>query len=166
MGTNKQITMNTQTETFEVLRKDGVKQYYNKQSDSNEYFPLGGGFAVSSFDAISVTKVNQIPTNYVKGIAHFDCDEEQYKAIEDSNKNWNGWSMPYIHINDVKRLCELLSLGYDDFGELYTYNEVSKEVVFTSKESEDYTQFIKASVFDGEIYYNFGWFGLTFEFKI
>ena len=100
---------------YEVLRSNGTKQYAKGStwgSGKDGYLLWGSGFIIYEFDAVSVTPIDKIPDDRIPGIAHFDGGKDnQYKAICNMNNRWNGWMMPFIHEDDIERLCKQLTWG-------------------------------------------------------
>lgn len=140
---------------YEVKRRDGVLQYATK-TDAG-YLLYGSGFLIREFDAESVTPVDKVPKRYVEGIAHFE-HELSFKAVCDLNERWNGWYKPFIHHSQIKKLVkhmqwDIFSCSLDDNGNfLYTDEEESGTIA--------------PKLINGDLYYNLGEMGWTWEFKI
>jgi hypothetical protein len=157
---NLLIMKNLKIQWYEILRKDGTKNYATRWNDSGEYYLGGSGFGYKSFDCISITPIESVPTNNKIGVVSFDGDETYFKALCDTNHTWNGWACPFIHVDDVERLCRYISS--DDYC-TYTYEDGVVNVVYL--DDEDCNDTIEPYILDGVLYYYFGGEGLCFDFE-
>jgi len=151
---------------YEVLRPDGTKQYaqgYVSEDGSKSGWLLwGSGFVINKLVAISITPYNGIPENEKHGIAHFDgMVEHRYKAVCNTNSRWNGWYRPFIHVDDIERLCK--DLTQEEYQLEFTTNKRVKisEVVADVVHHEE---IIEPTVINGENYYYMGNGGWCFQF--
>ena len=150
---------------YEITRKDGTKQYATMHKDN--YFIGGSGLGYKTLDCISVKPIDDIPIVYKSGKFHFD-DEFAGNGICDINTSWNGWALPFIHIDSVDALCKLLS--YEDGEDFYQRYELVDTfppyVTFDQKDGTDIgeKEILPRTVIDGKTYIYFGNQGLCFQF--
>ena len=151
-----------ETKWYKIKRTDGSTQYATKHDGL--YYLGGSGFGISKLgDCISVEEVDEKPTSFVEGFAFFDDDEGMFRAIEDKNSSWNGWSVPYIHHSEIDRLAEMINWdeGEDDAHIIYREGE---NVIIETRDGEVWKDVVEPTFFNGEPYYymNSGW---CFMFK-
>ncbi len=153
--------MSNKTQWYEVLRKDGNKQYATK--NDRGYLLGGTGFTIEKFDAVSVTEVDFVPQVYVQGVAYFD-DGEKYDAVINKNERWNGWAMPYIHEKHIESLCKELTYDWgEDEGQTLTFKDGTLTIIENSC-GELFTHHAHAEELFGETYYFLGQMGYTWNF--
>lgn len=141
------------TQWFKIMREDGTIQYATREG---EYFYIyGSGFAIKTLRAVKIEPCDGLPSTLVEGVAYFD-DEIEYRAYANPHHKWNGWACPFIHQDDVERLCKDLS------NEGNTYTMTENGVMWSDGFDEQHENTIKE--IDGVKYYDFGSFGLTFYF--
>lgn len=149
------------TQWYEVVRKDGTKQYATKTEGG--YLLYGSGFVITKLDAVSVTPIDSVPTNLKQGFVYLDSSEEGlYKAICDTNDRWNGWAKPYISEDDIERLCELIS---DEQFITYRYEKDNNRVVVVDNEGYEEDHYIESEELEGQTWYYLGGEGLIFDFE-
>lgn len=138
---------------YEVLRRDGKKQYATKHG--KDYFLGGSGFGIRKFDAISVTPVEDIPIKYEEGYMHCDCPGV-FRGIHNANVYWNGWACPWIYADQKKELIEWMSQEPNKVTELPDGN---LQMVDTDYPEEEPQIIEKVMVLGKEAYYlgNIGW---------
>lgn len=151
--------MITQTQWYEILRKDGNIQYATKSYGC--YFIGGSGFGYTTLDAVSITAMDGCPpSKEFECLVCFDGDEKNtFRAIVDKNNRWNGWEMPFIHSDDVIRMMDYLSNG----GEWITFVMDGDTIVVTDVCDDEYVSRIEPTKMYGETYYYFGNEGWVFE---
>lgn len=115
-------------------------------------------------------------SNLVKGIASFEGDEStNMVAYCDPSKHWNGWAMPYIHSNHIDDLiarisyedCYLERSGENIMVIEYYQGEIQNTYIIEPVllGGENYYKLNDVNQIDGEMYYNFGFMGLCFDFE-
>jgi len=145
-----------ETQWYEILRKDGKKQYALKMGE--DYFLYGSGFAIRNFDAVSVTPIEEIPREIVHGKAFFE-DGPKFRACRNKNEYWNGWIKPYLHISQLKKFIKYMSM--DDN---LTFSIKDGILTIDRKDGED-SSIIEPEVIDDDLYYDLGGEGYCWEFR-
>jgi hypothetical protein len=103
--------------------------------------------------------------NFKKGFVYFsDVENDNYIALIEPNNYWNGWEMPYIHVNDLPKFIKMVNNGGMDETTMKHENDVLNVVQY--EDGEIVCTFdITPMVFNNEVYYYVGGLGLCFEFS-
>lgn len=114
--------------------------------------------------------------NLVKGIASFEGETaSNMVAYCDPSKRWNGWAMPYIHADYIEDLIArisyedcILEMSGDNI-RVYEYYEGEIQNSYVIEPvllgGDNYYKLNDVNLIDGEMYYDFGFMGLCFDFE-
>lgn len=145
---------------YKVTRPNGVIQYATKNGES--YFLGGSGFGYSQLEAISIEPIEALPSELRKGFANFEGDEAtNMRAYCNPHRTWNGWAMPYIHVDDIPKFISLAS--WEDH--IFKMEGDNLRVVQLYDGEVENDDIIEPRIFDGEKYYYLGDEGLVFDFE-
>ena len=156
------------TRYYEILRENGVKQYYRRTSN-DQFAPIGGGFVINVFDCVLATEVDFVPSYFAKGVTYFsddyyeDFDEAMlFEAYVDKNQRWNGWSIPYVLVSQMSAFVDYLNVAYDKGDEQFIYNVSEGSVTFLDVDG-DGPYIMEQEEINGEMCIQFN-IGYCFDF--